>query len=192
MLGQSTRGSPRYAQAIMDLGATCCTLRKPDCEHCPLMPGCLAKRTNTVAQLPHKKPTRIKPIKEQQFLVLHTVDHLLYLEKQPPVGIWGGLWCFPALELNECPHQFIASQFEMQTNECQPIIQFKHTFSHFHLHIKALAMRVQQSNSPKSYEPRGKWFALNELQQLGLAKPTTKIIQSYLKSHGLDNSLNCS
>ncbi|AHE67433.1 A/G-specific adenine glycosylase [Legionella oakridgensis ATCC 33761 = DSM 21215] len=44
-----------YTQAIMDLGATCCTIKSPNCSNCPLHTTCLAYQTNEVAHYPHKK-----------------------------------------------------------------------------------------------------------------------------------------
>ncbi len=38
-----------YTQAIMDLGATLCTRRRPLCLHCPLSAGCVAYRSGRVA-----------------------------------------------------------------------------------------------------------------------------------------------
>ena len=44
-----------YTQAIMDLGATCCTRARPACVDCPLGPGCEAARTG----LQDRKSTRL-------------------------------------------------------------------------------------------------------------------------------------
>jgi len=60
-----------YTQAIMDLGATCCTVKTPACTRCPLQTTCGAYKNNQVADYPEKKPkkniiseiiNKIKPI----------------------------------------------------------------------------------------------------------------------------------
>lgn len=45
---------PRYTQAIMDLGATVCTPKQPDCVACPMQSFCQAKAQSRVHELPLK------------------------------------------------------------------------------------------------------------------------------------------
>ena len=52
-----------YAQAMMDLGATVCTSRSPDCGRCPLAQGCMAHRRGIAAELPRKAPKEPKPVR---------------------------------------------------------------------------------------------------------------------------------
>ena len=51
----------QYTQAIMDLGATVCTRRNPDCDLCPLMLSCFAKEKNKQHDFPEKKPRAAIP-----------------------------------------------------------------------------------------------------------------------------------
>ena len=48
--------SARWNQALMDLGSTVCTSRKPDCPHCPLAMWCQARRTTDIYDLPSLRP----------------------------------------------------------------------------------------------------------------------------------------
>ena len=50
-----------YAQAVMDLGATICTPKKPACGLCPWRGPCRAFLAGTMAQLPKKIPKKPKP-----------------------------------------------------------------------------------------------------------------------------------
>ena len=172
-----------YTQAIMDLGATCCTRNKPSCEHCPLQTTCLAKKLDDVSNYPNRKPKKILATKQQQFLLLHKNDHTIYLEKRPPTGLWGGLWCLPSIDMATCPTTYIATTYQMQTDNLQELMTMNHSFSHFHLHIKALSMRISYMNNSLAESP-GRWFALNDIVNLGLAKPVSVII-NYYESIGL-------
>ena len=168
-----------YTQAIMDLGATCCKSKNPHCIRCPLQTSCLAHKENDVENYPHKKPKKILPTKQQQFLLLHTSDNLIYLEKRPPTGLWGGLWCFPAIDSNENPTTYVSKTYMLQTHAVQQLMTIRHSFSHFHLHINALSMQI----SPTPYliaESQGRWFASHELTELGLAKPVSDILKFFL------------
>jgi A/G-specific adenine glycosylase len=90
-----------YTQAMMDLGATVCTPRRPRCEMCPLAEGCAARQQGRVAELPASKPRRDLPVRTTRMLLLRTMDGEVLLERRPPAGIWGGLWSFPECTVGE-------------------------------------------------------------------------------------------
>lgn len=164
-----------YTQAIMDLGATCCTNKKPNCQECPVQKNCLAYKNEEQHLYPSKKIKKPVPTQQQQFLVLTNEKGAIYLEKRPPVGIWGGLWCLPALDLDHCPLAFILQNYELKGDAPKAITQFKHHFSHFHLEITALSIKTQ-SLSRQVADAKGAWFRKDELNELGLAKPTSVIL----------------
>src|SRR5581483_4162366 len=59
-----------YTQALMDLGATLCTRAKPQCERCPLLGTCVARRDGRAAELPAPRRRRALPQKQVRWLVL--------------------------------------------------------------------------------------------------------------------------
>lgn len=120
-----------YNQAMMDLGAMVCTRNHPDCPHCPLARGCLAFRHGLTGDLPAPRPKREIPIRSCWMLILQDEEGRIYLEKRPPVGIWGGLWSFPQFEAREDLDVWRHAR-EMR-GELEALPQRRHTFSHFHL-----------------------------------------------------------
>lgn len=170
-----------YTQAIMDLGATCCRNKNPDCQSCPLQKTCLAFSNNEVNNYPVKKIKKVRPLKEQQFILFYNEDKQIYLEKRPPTGIWGGLWCLPSLEKNQQPkagtHEFPTFDFQ----DRKAIMDLKHSFSHFRLHIEAIAVKAAPS-SDVVRETKGKWFSVEELPNVGLARPVQTIISCFLSN----------
>ncbi|KTD62823.1 A/G-specific adenine glycosylase [Legionella shakespearei] len=164
-----------YTQAIMDMGATCCTSKKPDCSNCPLQAHCLAFRHGEQDNYPTKKIKKPVPVQYQQFLVLQNDEEQIYLEKRPPAGLWGGLWCLPSLENDASPLDFIHYHYALHGENPKPLIAFKHRFSHFHLEINALAIKTKPVGN-KISEMNGKWFTREQLSSLGLAKPTSLIM----------------
>ncbi|MDP0953523.1 A/G-specific adenine glycosylase, partial [Klebsiella pneumoniae] len=47
-----------YTQAIMDLGATVCRSRNPDCQHCPVAEDCRARIEGRTGELPGRRPRK--------------------------------------------------------------------------------------------------------------------------------------
>ncbi|OWG04012.1 A/G-specific adenine glycosylase, partial [Klebsiella pneumoniae] len=87
-------GVERFNQAMMDLGAMVCTRSKPKCELCPLSNGCVAYANHSWAEYPGKKPKQTLPERTGYFLLMQHGDEV-FLSQRPPVGLWGGLFCFP-------------------------------------------------------------------------------------------------
>ncbi|MGQ3892305.1 A/G-specific adenine glycosylase [Legionella sp. CNM-4043-24] len=164
-----------YTQAIMDLGATCCTRSRPDCDHCPLRLSCQARIHERVMDFPFAKIKKIRPIRHEQFLLLHTEDQRIYLERRASPGLWGGLWCLPAVEPDCCPEQFVSEQYGLICDCVKDIMEIEHSFTHFHLHIKARSVAVSMAG--EDFQGSGRWFTQEELGSVGLARPVTRIIQ---------------
>ena len=86
-----------HNQAVMELGATVCTPKNPDCRHCPLQARCAALATGTVGQLP-VKAGKAKS-RGRYFNYLHITDgNRIYMRQRTGKDIWQGLYELPLLE----------------------------------------------------------------------------------------------
>src|SRR5690606_3746329 len=124
-----------YTQAMMDLGATLCTRRRPACGECPLYRRCQARADGNPEQYPGRKPAKAKPVRQSRMLILQSDDGSVWLEPRPPSGIWGGLWCFPQQDLEESPENLL-TQWGLTARHRETLTPFRHTFSHFHLDVE--------------------------------------------------------
>ena len=173
-------GMMAYTQGLMDLGAMICTRSKPNCEACPLQHTCLAHQQGRVSELPHTKPRKALPEKLTVMLVLMLGDEVL-LEKRPSSGIWGGLWSLPETAIDENTQQAAFTRYGIQT-EAQPALHpFKHTFTHFHLHIQPQPMRVLKV-LPQAKAAGIVWLPLEEAINAAIPTPVRKILQ-YFQQH---------
>ena len=84
-----------FAQAMMDMGATLCTRRKPACLLCPLKDDCLAHAQNREEEYPVKAKKQPKPSKFSNALLIQNADGEILWLQRPDNGIWGGLWSLP-------------------------------------------------------------------------------------------------
>lgn len=158
----------RYTQGMMDLGATICTRRKPQCGACPLQRGCMAHQLGTPEAFPYKAvKQRSKPSRDLDLIWLTFNEHVL-LEKRPDQGVWGGLWCLPT-DIN------VASQLELG----QPLrmASFAHELTHFRMVITPwrLAIESKQRQLP-AVERDHHWVALSQLGDYGLPKPVRALL----------------
>jgi A/G-specific adenine glycosylase len=169
-----------YTQAIMDMGSLCCTTQQPTCLICPVRHSCLAHLHQKVEAYPEKKPPKNIPTKHQQFILLHTHDSCVYLERRPDQGLWSGLWCPPTVPTEKDLTEFVCHHFQAPVLTTYPLMRFKHTFSHFKLELEVIAILTERTPTP--HPANGAWFDHQERLTLGLPKPVSRILD-YFNEH---------
>jgi A/G-specific adenine glycosylase len=80
-----------FAQAMMDLGATICTPKRPACALCPWMDPCAARRRGDAEVFPVKAPKREGRLRRGAAFVLVRADGFLLVRSRPPKGLLGGM-----------------------------------------------------------------------------------------------------
>ncbi|MDX8412039.1 MAG: A/G-specific adenine glycosylase [Mariprofundaceae bacterium] len=100
----SVSGNPAtWNQAMMELGATVCAPRNPDCAVCPVSADC-ASAFQAEAQVTKKKAVAVRDVHWR--VHLHTCpDRGIWLTQRPDTGIWASLWTPPIIELSERPER---------------------------------------------------------------------------------------
>ncbi|HEY5717182.1 MAG TPA: A/G-specific adenine glycosylase [Motiliproteus sp.] len=166
-----------YTQAMMDLGATCCTRARPNCESCPLNAGCAAYAERDPSRYPGAKPRRSLPQRQCWVLFAEDADGRILLEQRPPAGIWGGLWSLPQFESEAQLRQ--AAGLAPAVGEA--LAPLRHTFSHFQLQIQPLRVAADALQWPAVRDAAQCWYSVAEPVAIGLATP----IKSLIERHGV-------
>lgn len=165
-----------YTQAIMDLGATLCTRRRPNCPACPIKEGCQAHAAGNPEAYPSRKPATEKPTRQTRMLILQDHDGQVWLEPRPPTGIWGGLWCFPQIAADDDPQAALGAR-GLRLRRQEALSPFRHTFSHFHLDIEPLLIQVDRTGASVQ-DTGGCWVPPASPGELGLAAPVKKLLDT--------------
>lgn len=166
-----------YTQAIMDLGATLCRRARPACAECPVAALCSAHALGREAEFPAPRPRRTRPLRHTRMLLLSDAAGAVLLERRPPQGIWGGLWCPP--ELGEEPAaEWAVRVLGAAIEPTPPPAALRHGFTHFELEIQPVPARIE-APPPASMEPgRWVWYNARSPAQLGLAAIVSRLIES--------------
>jgi len=136
-----------YAQAVMDLGATICTPKKPTCLLCPLKSMCKAKAQGIAADLPRKTPKPEKPQRFGHAYVAIRSDGAILLETRPDKGLLGGMKGFPGTDWSEnAPEPSPPIKANWETS---PQI-VTHVFTHFKLSLTVHTAQVGLTPAPKT------------------------------------------
>ncbi len=163
-----------YTQAMMDLGATCCKRKRPDCLRCPLAASCIARGEGRAEELPHPRPGRRLPQRTTCMAILDDGADALWMVRRPEQGIWGGLWSFPEFSDQE--------QWPIQLGSPEVWEKIHHTFTHFKLEITPLYCRTGFTQAPCE---EGEWVTLQQLEQRGVAAPVRRLIQQWREGQGV-------
>lgn len=133
-----------YAQAVMDLGATVCTSRNPDCGACPLNSVCTAKASAIAASLPARSPKVAKPVRYGIAYIARRNDGAWLLERRPNHGLLGGMLGWPGSNWGETA----ADNAPLAANWKQAPGEVRHTFTHFHLILQIRVALVPDHANP--------------------------------------------
>jgi A/G-specific adenine glycosylase len=163
-----------YNQAMMDLGATVCTKRKPACFVCPISLNCMAFQSGRVDAIPAPKPRRALPVRQCFMLVLRNACGAFYLEKRPAAGIWGGLWSLPEFDSEDDVYAWCAKR-HVDCSELERLPQRQHTFSHYRLDFVPLVAHTNSEYYGVSESALWRWFTPDE--PVGLPAPVLKLVE---------------
>ncbi|RUO60639.1 A/G-specific adenine glycosylase [Pseudidiomarina insulisalsae] len=153
------RDNRRFAQGLLDLGATICKPQQPLCALCPLAKVCQALQLGKVNALPKRQQKKAIPTRKGHFL-LDVSARGIVLEQRPASGIWPTLWCLP--EVAQAP-------------DAQLWTRFRHTFSHY-----KLDGHVWLATPPGNGTTRR--IACHQLDEVGLPAPIRKLLQQLIAS----------
>ncbi len=123
-----------FAQAMMDLGATLCTPRKPACSLCPISDPCLARAAGTQEMYPLKAPKAERPTRRGAAFVAQHPDGSILLRTRPDTGLLGGMSEVPGSEWSG-NHEPSISDAPFRADWRRIVTPVEHVFTHFRLEL---------------------------------------------------------
>lgn len=156
-----------YAQAIMDLGATVCTPRNPDCARCPWAFACDARRVGDMSRYPLKEARKTKPVRRGTAWLVRG-EAGTWLRQRSDKGLLGGMMEVPSTEWQEDPAE-ATPPFD---GPWQDRGEIRHVFTHFELRLS-----VREATPVPGWSPdTGRWVSDEGLEQAALPSVMRKVI----------------
>ena len=171
------------AQALMDLGASICTPKKPACALCPLNEDCAARVLGTQETFPRKAPKKSGTLRRGAAFVVTRGDELL-VRSRPGKGLLGGMTEVPGSD-------WLAGQEDAAAKQQAPDMKglsrwqrkvgvVTHVFTHFPLELVVYTAKAEA----RARAPAGmRWVPLATLADEALPNVMRKVI-----AHALDAS----
>ncbi len=166
-----------YAQAIMDLGATVCTPRRPRCEICPWQTPCQAFAHGDVADYPVKLLKPERPTRRGLAFWLEAENHV-WLRRREPSGLLGGMVEVPSsVWSTDYDYKIALSQAPIKARWQRQNGHIVHIFTHFRLELDV----VKASLPKRSALPEGFWHPLDQITAAGLPTALRKVAELLIK-----------
>jgi A/G-specific adenine glycosylase len=124
-----------FNQALMELGATICTPRRPRCHRCVIADHCASRAAGTQSSRPLPRKRSAVPTFDIATAVLRRSDGRVLIARRAPTGLLAGLWNFPGRETggDENPEAIvedIAAEFGAVLSAAMALCTVEHVFSH--------------------------------------------------------------
>ena len=172
-------GIEAYTQGLMDLGATLCSVRAPQCPACPLRAVCVAAREGAPERYPVKTRKLVRKRRENVWLWLQWRGST-WLLRRPDSGIWAGLWSLPEFDSNE----YLEAASAGWPGHASALPSFTHTLTHLDwtLHPQRWTVPVRTSERRVAAIvdrwPQGRWMTRPEALAAGLPAPLRRLLSA--------------
>lgn len=164
-----------FNQAMMDLGASICTAKAPDCDNCPVSSHCEAYSQGTQEVRPVTKPRLSIPHHLVSAGVLRKAGKVL-IGRRPAGSLLGGLWefpggkCRPEESIEECLVREWKEELELDVLPGSQIGVIDHAYTHFKVTVHALRCEVKAGVPVAKVHTELAWVDIDNLKEYPMGK----------------------
>jgi len=172
-----------FAQALMDLGATLCSPKRPACALCPWNDLCAANVLGNQETYPRKAPKREGKLRRGAAFAVLSADGKMLLRRRPEKGLLGGMSEVPG---SAWAHDFDAAEALAAAPRLRSKLKWRklagfvtHTFTHFPLELTVyLAQAPRGAKAP----PGARWASVCTLHEEALPSVMRTVIAHALEA----------
>jgi A/G-specific adenine glycosylase len=182
-----------FAQAMMDLGATICTPKKPACAFCPWQEGCAARARGEAERFPRRKPKREGVLRRGAAFVARRADGHILVRTRPAKGLLGGMTEVPTSDWSADFEEGDALGAAPRLSSTRPSGKRKtswqrlpgvvrHVFTHFPLELSVYRAEIP-AGTPA---PAGtRWIATGGIADEALSSVMRKVVAHALEGEAM-------
>jgi A/G-specific adenine glycosylase len=166
-----------FNSALMELGATVCTPRNPQCLLCPVREHCAAFAAGAQERIPAPRKARPTPLNRRVTFCIRRGDRWL-IEQRPAKGRWAGMWQFVTLATpaaNGVPHS-LARLLPVRTSNPRKLGMVTHGLTHRRYEFDVYACECAGAADAED-AGRRRWATLDGLAEYPLPRPHLKMVE---------------
>lgn len=183
LLPEDGADMPRYTQGLMDLGASICLSRSPNCLLCPLQAQCRAAQQGRAQDFPVRTRKTQRRSQSWWLLFVRDAQQRYWLQRRPAQGganaIWAGLYSPLVFASAQQLQAHIASWGNAQRTDW-PVRQ--HILTHRELFLHPVLLQVDDAavlNAASGATQEGGWWTLEQALAQGLPAPVRKLMAEF-------------
>jgi A/G-specific adenine glycosylase len=175
-----------FVQAMMDLGATICTPRRPTCGFCPVRPDCRGYAAGIAEALPYRAEKAERSVRRGAAFVAVRPDGAVLLRERPLRGLLGGMLETPSSPWDEIMPDATSlrhhAPLKAEWRRLPGLVQ--HTFTHFHLELAVYRAEVARNAAPRraAQPERCRWLLPRQLAGAALPSVMRKVLLHALEA----------
>jgi A/G-specific adenine glycosylase len=170
-----------FNSALMELGATVCTPRSPQCLICPVNKHCEAFSAGVQDLIPRPRKTKPTPLLQRQtccISILREAEQHWLIEQRPQRGRWAGMWQFITLEAGpeKTLRRRLLESTGLDTSCPAHLATIEHGLTHRRYRFEVHTCQALPSARPLTNDLR-RWVRLTDLHDYPLPRPHARIVE---------------
>lgn len=172
-----------FNSALMELGATVCTPRNPQCLLCPVREHCSAFAAGVQDRIPPPRKTKENPLNRRVTMCVRRGDEWL-IEQRPAKGRWAGMWQFITVEAPPSGNRISPSFFKRifdGTGKPRKLGTVTHGLTHRRYEFDVYACECEREADANGNGHRNGttrvWTTLAGLSEYPLPRPHLKVAE---------------
>jgi A/G-specific adenine glycosylase len=176
-----------FNQALMDLGATICKAKNPDCARCPIARHCQARFHDLQNVLPIIRKAPAIPHRQAAAAVIRNSKGLLLVVQRPTSGLLASLWKLPGAFIKADENMenslrcSVKEELGIAIRPGKYLASVNHTYTHFRITLQAYECRLLKGTPKPLGCQNWRWTSINDLKKLPLSK-IDRMIMTLAKS----------
>lgn len=172
-----------FNEALMELGATVCTPRRPHCTSCPVSQHCDGLESGDPTVYPGRVDRRPIPHKDVTAAVIRRGERFLITRRRAEAML-GGLWEFPGGKvepgetLEQCLVREIDEELGIQIRIERPLLAVKHAYSHFRITLHTFLCRHSRGRVQDLGCDEHRWVYRDELARFAFPKADRVVLEA--------------
>ncbi len=180
-----------FNQGLMDLGATVCRAKNPNCPCCPLSGLCRANIHNLQNMLPITRKTPAIPHRHAAAAVIRNSENLLLVVQRQASGLLASLWKLPGgfiekdENINDILRHCVKKELNISIRVGRCLASVDHVYSHFRLTLQAYNCHLLKGSPEALACQNWRWATPDQLKKLPMSNIDRKILTEIAKSSSL-------
>ncbi len=168
--------APEWNDAMMDLGATVCLPRRPECPRCPLSPWCGGLAAGRAGELPIRSPRADRAVTVVCTVAGQDAHGRWALVQRPDRGLLAAMWECPSAIGAAVDPIAVGHRYGLTLEGVRPLPPFRHVFTHRTWEVQPFRATAHGDGV--------RWLAPPALWDVPLAGPSLRLLRGLAGASG--------